>query len=236
MLALHLFTEFVYQTTNARNMKFPFLILTFLMASYQIGAQENAIQKTLEYDDTDIYIFMSMMGFDYQKWTFSHDNSPYVNVYIDEYLNDELIEHYDHFEANSESTPAAYFDMIFTKLDTSEFTLKMYTHSVNDSIEQLRFRIGELGLYRKLKVNKKDFDYSWKNALQDYSSSEYPPMEEKIPLMYYSTAVNEEVESGNEVNAFCEVPNILKNRHLIENKGKIEHYFEIGLVLAKKVK
>jgi hypothetical protein len=158
----------------------------------------------------------------------------YINVYIDEYLNDELITQYDHISANKDEAPKAYFDLIFTKLDSNQFTLKFYTLSKSDSIEQLQFRIGELGLFRKLKVNKEEFDYSWK--LTDFPENIGPMVElaKKIPLIYYATAVEENID-GNTVNAFCRVPNILNNRHLIENQGVIKHYFEIGLELVEKI-
>jgi hypothetical protein len=39
----------------------------------------------------------------------------------------------------------------------------------------------------------------------------------------------------NKVNAFCNIPNILNNRHLIENKGKIQHFFEIGIRLVEQI-
>lgn len=211
-------------------------LLILLSISFQINSysQENRIEYNPEKDEADIGAFMNMMGFDYHKFEMKSEKPAYINVYVDEYLNDNLINKYDHISANKEETPKAYFDLIFTKLDSTKFTLKIYTLSKNDSIEQVQFRIGELGLYRKLKVNKKDFSYSWK--LTEFKDNIGPITEigMKIPLLFYATSVEENID-GQIVNAFCNIPNILINKNLIENKGKIKHYFEIGIELIEKI-
>jgi hypothetical protein len=208
----------------------PLLILISIL-SY---SQENLIKYNGEKDDMDMGVFMSMVGFDYHKFEMKSEKPAYINVYVDEYLNDKLIQHFDHISVNKDETPKAYFDLVFTKLDSSKFTLKIYTLSKNDSIERIQFRIGELGLFRNLQVNKEKFDYSWKRG--DFNGNIGPKIEigKKIPLLFYATAVNENVD-GKTVNAFCSVPNILLNRDTIENKGKIEHYFEIGIELVEQI-
>lgn len=201
---------------------------------FAANTQVTRIEYIPEKDDADISVFMNMMGFDYHKFEMRSNKPAYINVYIDEYLNDTLIHKFDHISANKDSTPKAYFNLVFTKLDSTKFTLKIYTLSKNDSIEQLQFRIGELGLFRKLNVNKNDFDYSWK--LTDFSNNTGPKIElnKKIPILYYATAVEQNVDEKT-VNAFCNVPNILNNRELIENQGKIKHFFEIGIELVEKI-
>ena len=212
------------------------LLLIALSISFHTNSysQENRIEYNPEKDDTDIGAFMNMIGFDYHKFEMKSEKPAYINVYVDEYLNDNLINKYDHISANKEETPKAYFDLIFTKLDSIKFTLKIYTLSKNDSIEQVQFRIGELGLYRKLKVNKKEFKYSWK--LTEFRDNIGPLIEigRKIPLLFYATSIEENID-GQTVEAFCNVPNILINKNLIENKGKIKHYFEIGIELVDKI-
>jgi hypothetical protein len=175
-----------------------------------------------------------MMGFDYHKFELKSSKPAYINVYINEYLNDTLINQFDHISANKKDTPKAYFDLVFTKLDSTKFTLKIYTLSKNDSIERIQFRIGELGLFKNLEVNKKEFSYSWK--LTEFNDNIGPVLEvgKKMALLYYATSV-EEIIDGKTVDAFCNVPNILNNKSLIENKGKIKHYFEIGLELVEKI-
>gem|GEM_PF-6956756 len=211
-------------------------LLILLFTSFQINSysQENRIKYNPEKDEVDIGAFMNMMGFDYHKFEMKSEKPAYINVYVDEYLNDNLINKYDHISANKEETPKAYFDLVFTKLDSTKFTLKIYTLSKNDSIEQIQFRIGELGLFKKLSVNKKEFHYSWK--LTDFSNNVGPQIElnKKIPLLYYATSIEQNVDKKT-VNAFCSVPNILNNRNLIENKGKIKHFFEIGIELVEKI-
>lgn len=211
-------------------------LLIIILISFQINtySQENRIEYIPEKDGADIAAFMNMMGFGYNKFEMKSEIPAYINVYVDEYLNDHLINKYDHISANKEEAPKAYFDLIFTKLDSTKFTLKIYTLSKNDSIEQIQFRIGELGLYKNLKVNKKDFSYSWK--LTEFIDNIGPITEigKKIPLLFYSTSVEENID-GQSVNAFCNVPNILINKNLIENKGKIKHYFEIGIELVEKI-
>ena len=210
------------------------LFLLFCLSLMQAYSQENRYRYIPEKDENDIATFMNMMGFDYHKFEIKSPRTAYVNVYIDEYLNDELINSYDHISANKDEAPKAYFDIIFTKLDTSKFILKLYTLSKSDSVEQVQFRIGELGLFKKLKVNKKEFDYSWK--LTNFSDNIGPQVRVnvKTPLLYYSTAVEENVNEQT-VSAFCNVPNILNNRELIENIGKIKHFFEIGIELVDKI-
>jgi len=213
-----------------------YILITLLLVGISIitHAQADRILYNPERDDIDMFTFMNMMGFDYQKFEFKTDRSPYVNVYIDEYLNDELITSYDHISANKESTAKSHFNLVFTKLDTSTFTLRIYTHSKSDTIEQIQFRIGELGLYRSLQVNKKEFSYTWKTT--DFTDNVGPAVEigKKIPLLYYATAIEENID-GETIDAFCRIPNILNNRNLIENKGKVKHYFEIGMELVEKI-
>jgi hypothetical protein len=206
-------------------------ILTIIAS---INAQENMIKYNPEKDDTDIGVFMNMLGFDYHKFELKAPKPAYITVYIDEYLNDKLINQYDHISSNKESTPKAYFDLIFPKLDSTLFTLKIYTLTKSDSIETVQFRIGELGLFKNLKINKSASSYSWK--LTDFQNNTGPVLEinKKIPLIYFATAVKEKIDD-NTINAFCNVPNILNNRHLIENKGKIEHFFEIGIRLVEQI-
>lgn len=207
------------------------LIIFFNLLSY---SQENRIIYNSEKDDSDIGVFMYMVGFGYHKFEMKSERPAYINVYIDEYLNDKLINHFDHISSNKDDTPKAYFDMVFTKLDSLETTIKIYTLSKNDSIERVQFRIGELGLYRNLRVNKAKFDYSWKRG--DFKGDIGPMIEigKKIPLLFYATAVNENID-GKTISAFCSVPNILLNRAEIENMGKIEHFFEIGMELVEKI-
>ncbi|WP_137091746.1 hypothetical protein [Mangrovivirga cuniculi] len=215
-------------------MKRQTLLLICLMISFISFSQENRIEYNGEKDDTDIGVFMAMVGFDYHKFEMKSEKPAYINVYVDEYLNDKLIKHFDHISANKDETPKAYFDLVFTKLGSAKFTMKIYTLSKNDSIEKIQFRIGELGLFKNLQVNKSKFDYSWKRG--DFNGNIGPKIEigKKIPLLFYATAVSENVD-GQTVNAFCNVPNILLNRDEIENQGKIEHFFEIGIVLVEKI-
>jgi hypothetical protein len=211
------------------------LLIFLLILTFFIGhSQENRIKYNGEKDDIDMSVFMTMVGFDYHKFEMKSEKKAYINVYIDEYLNDKLIHKFDHVSENKDAMPKAYFDLVFTKLDSAKFILKIYTLSKNDSIEKIQFRIGELGLFKNLKVNKSKFDYSWKRS--DFNGDIGPKIEieKKIPLLFYATAVTENVD-GKTVNAFCSVPNILLNRKEIENKGKIEHYFEIGIELVEKI-
>jgi len=206
-------------------------ILTIIAS---INAQENKIKYNPEKDDTDIAVFMNMVGFDYHKFELKAPKPAYITVYIDEYLNDKLINQYDHISANKESTPKAYFDLIFPKLDSTLFTLKIYTLTKSDSIETIQFRIGELGLFKNLTVNKSVSKYSWK--LTEFQNNIGPVLEinKKIPLIYFATAVQQKIDE-NTIDAFCNVPNILNNRHLIQNKGIIEHFFEIGIRLVEQI-
>lgn len=208
------------------------LLFVFIFAS--TTAQENKIKYNPELDETDIMVFMNMMGFDYHKFELKASKPAYINIYIDEYLNDRLINQYDHISANKEKAPKAYYDLIFPKLDSTLFTLKIYTLTKSDSIETIQFRIGELGLFRNLTVNKSAAEYSWK--LTDFKNNIGPTLEinKKIPLIYFATAVEERINDET-VKAFCNVPNILNNRHLIENQGKIEHFFEIGIKLVNEI-
>jgi hypothetical protein len=215
-------------------MKRTFLIITIFLTMFKLHSQENRIEYNPEIDEIDNAVFMNMMGFDYHKFVMKSEKNAYVNVYIDEYLNDKLINTFDHISSNKEKTPKAYFDLVFTKLDSTNFTLKIYTLTKNDSIERVQFRIGELGLFKNLQVNKTEFSYSWK--LTEFNDNIGPiiELEKKIPLLYYATAVEENV-SEKTVKAFCKVPNILNNRNLIENQGKIKHFFEIGIELVEKI-
>ena len=215
-------------------MKRLILLLLFIGFHSITFSQENRIVFLPNRDEADLGVFMNMLGFNYHKFVLQSYQSPYVNVYIDEYLNDKLIEHFDHISANKDTAPKEYFNLIFTRLDTSEFVLKIYSLSKSDSIEEIQFRIGELGLYKKLHVNRKDFAYSWK--LSEFNNNVGPIIEigKKIPLMYYTTAVTE-VVNGQTISAFCDVPNILANKDIIENQGKIKHYFEIGVELVDKI-
>lgn len=210
------------------------LFFIFLISTSILYSQENKIIYNTNIDDTDSAVFMNMMGFDYHKFELKSLKPAYINVYINEYLNDTLINQFDHISANQKDTPKAYFDLVFTKLDSTKFTLKIYTLSKNDSIERIQFRIGELGLFKNLEVNKKEFSYSWK--LTEFNDNIGPVLEvgKKTALLYYATSV-EEIIDGKTVDAFCNVPNILNNKSLIENKGKIKHYFEIGLELVEKI-
>ncbi len=216
-------------------MKRTLLILAIYLSVFSIYAQENRIKYIPEKDELDVAVFMNMMGFDYHKFEMKSQKPAYINVYIDEYLNDKLINAYDHISANKDSVPAEYFDIAFTKLDTADFTLKIYSLSKNDSTERVQFRIGELGLFKNLHVNKKAFSYSWK--LTEFVDNVGPAIEieQKIPLLYYATAVEENV-SEKKVVAACNIPNILNNRNLIENQGKIKHFFEVGIELVEQLK
>ena len=207
------------------------MLMCFQMSSY---SQENRFKYIPEKDDADIGTFMIMMGFDYHKFEMKSEQPAYINVYINEYLNDNLINQYDHISANKDETAEAYFDIVFPILNSTKFTLKIYSLSKNDSIERIQFRIGELGLYKNLKVNKKDFSYSWK--LTNFTDNVGPNIEigKRIPLLFYATSVQENID-GKTVDAFCNVPNILMNKNLIENKGKIKHFFEIGVELVEKI-
>lgn len=182
----------------------------------------------------DIGAFMSMVGFNYHKFEMKSNTPAYINVYIDEYLNDKLIKQFDHISENKKQVDQAFFNIVFKKLDSTNFTLKLYSLSKNDSIEEIQFRIGELALYRNLRVNKSEFEYSWKRGNFNLDMGPKIELDKKIPLLFYSTAVTENID-GKTVNAFCDVPNILLNRDQIENKGKIEHYFEIGIKLVEQI-
>jgi len=215
-------------------MKKTLLITLFICLCFNLYSQENRIEYNPEKDEIDIGVFMNMMGFDYHKFEMKSKKTAYINVYVDEYLNDKLINTFDHISSNKDKTPKAYFDLVFTKLDSTSFTLKIYTLTKNDSIESVQFRIGELGLFKNLQVNKKEFSYSWKLTEFNDNIGSIIELNKKISLLYYTTAVEENV-SEKTVSAFCNVPNILNNRHLIENQGKIKHFFEIGIELVEKI-
>lgn len=215
-----------------RKIKLTIVFIFTIIAT--INAQKNKIKYDPEKDYTDIGVFMNMLGFDYHKFELTAPKPAYITVYIDEYLNDKLINQFDHITANKENTPKAYFNLVFPKLDSSLFTLKIYTLRKSDSIETVKFKIGELGLLKNLTVNKSVSNYSWE--LTEFQDNIGPVLEinKKLPLIYFSTAVQEKIDE-NTINAFCNVPNILNNRHLIENKGKIKHFFEIGIRLVEKI-
>jgi hypothetical protein len=214
-----------------RNIKLTIVFILTIIAS--INAQEK-IKYNPEKDDSDIGVFMNMVGFDYHKFELKTPKPAFITVYIYEYLNDTIINQYDHTNANRASTPKAYFDLIFPRLDSTLFTLKIYTFKKSDSIETIQFRIGELGLFKNLIVNKSVSKYSWK--LTDFQNNIGPVLEinKKIPLIYFATAVQQRMDEQT-IDAFCNVPNILNNRHLIENKGIIEHFFEIGIRLVEQM-
>ena len=209
-------------------------IITLFTLISTIKAQESKIKYNPEKDEKDIAVFMNMLGFDYHKFEFIAPKPSFVNVYIDEYLNDSLINQYDHISEVKKITPEAYFKMVFPKLDSTLFTLKIYTLTKSDSIETIQFRIGELGLFKDLLINKSVSSYSWKLAkFQDNIGPELD-INLKTPIIYFASAVEEKLDE-NKVNAFCNIPNILNNRHLIENKGKIQHFFEIGIRLVEQI-
>jgi len=214
-----------------RKIKLTMVFILTIIAS--INAQEK-IKYNPEKDDNDIGVFMNMVGFDYHKFELKTPKPAFITVYIDEYLNDTIINQYDHINANRASTPKAYFDLIFPRIDSTLFTLKIYTFKKSDSIETIQFRIGELGLFKNLIVNKSVSKYSWK--LTDFQNNIGPVLEinKKIPLIYFATAVQQRMDEQT-IDAFCNVPNILNNRHLIENKGIIEHFFEIGIRLVEQI-
>ncbi len=214
--------------------KVKMIIALSLIITSAIKAQENKIKYNPQKDDSDIAAFMNMIGFDYHKFEINTPKPAFISVYIDEYLNDKLINQFDHINENKKSTPKEYFDLIFPKLDSSLFVLKIYTLTKSDSVETIQFRIGELGLFKKLTINKSISEYSWK--LSKFQDNIGPVLEinAKLPLIYFATAVKQKIDE-NVINAFCNVPNILNNRHLIDNKGKIEHFFEIGIRLVEKL-
>ena len=189
-----------------------------------LNSQENRIKYNGQKDEIDNAVFMNMMGFDYHKFEMKSDKPAYINVYINEYLNDKLIEEFDHITENRNEIPKELFDIAFTKLNSDIFTLKLYTLSKSDAIEQIQFRIGELALFRELKVNKDKFSYSWKRA--EFNGEIGPEVEigKQIPLLYFATAITENID-GRTVEAFCSIPNVLSNKDQIENRKKIEHYF-----------
>jgi len=209
-------------------------IITLFTLISTIKAQESKIKYNPEKDEKDIAVFMNMLGFDYHKFEFIAPKPSFINVYIDEYLNDSLINQYNHIYEIKKITPQSYFKMVFPKLDSTLFTLKMYTLTKSDSIETIQFRIGELGLFKDLVINKSVSSYSWK--LADFQDNIGPGLEinKKTPFIYFASAVEEKIDEYK-VNAFCSIPNILNNRHLIENKGKIDHFFEIGIRLVEQI-
>jgi hypothetical protein len=215
-------------------MKKTYLIILLVFTSLSASSQDNRIRHDMEQDDMDVYAFMSMVGFDYHKFEMKSETPAYINVYIDEYLNDKQINHFDHISENKKEVDEAFFNIVFKKLDSTNFTLKLYSLSKNDSIEEIQFRIGDLALFRNLRVNKSEFEYSWKRGNFNLDVGPKIELDKKIPLLFYSTAVTENID-GKTVNAFCDVPNILLNRDEIENKGKIEHYFEIGIELVEQI-
>jgi hypothetical protein len=185
-------------------------------------------------DELDLLEFMNMLGFEYHKFELRTNTPGYLNLFIDEYLNDSLISTYNHIESNRNEISKAYYPIVFPKIDTSTKQLRIYSLGKGDSLEVVRFRIGEFALVKKLKINKRDFDYSFK--LTEFQDNVGPECKagQKIPILYYATSVDKEVD-GSTVNAFCAIPNILNNRHLIENQNQIKHYFIIGIELANEI-
>jgi hypothetical protein len=195
---------------------------------------DDTIRYIPDNDELDMLVFMNMMGFGYHKFQLNSNTSGYLDIYIEEYLNDSLIDSYNHIESNRDEIAKIYYPIVFPKIDTSTKLLRVYTLSNNDSLEVVRFRIGEFALVKKLKVNKTDFDYSFK--LTNFNNNIGPKCEmgSKIPLMYYATAVDKNID-GSTISAFCDIPNILNNRHLIENQSQIKHYFIIGIELVNEI-
>ena len=104
------------------------LLILFLNLFFNSYSQENRIKYNPEKDETDIGTFMNMMGFDYHKFEMKSSKPAYINVYIDEYLNDKLINKFDHITSNEDSIPKAYFNLVFTKLDSVKFTSTANRH------------------------------------------------------------------------------------------------------------
>lgn len=194
----------------------------------------DSIRYLSENDELDLLVFMNMVGFEYHKFELRTNTPGYLNLFIDEYLNDSLISTYNHIESNRDEVSEAYYPIVFPKIDTSIKLLRIYSLGDSDSLEVVRFRIGEFALVKKLNVNKEVFDYSFK--LTDFKDNVGPECKagKKIPLLYYATSVDKKVD-GKTVNAFCDIPNILNHRHLIENQNQIKHYFIIGIELADEI-
>ena len=221
---------------NRLNLIWLALVGAIFFSFSQLSAQSvnDSIRYLTEKDEQDIMTFMLMMGFDYHKFELRSNTTGYLNIYVDEYLNDELIDTYDHIEKNKNEVAEFYYPIVFPKIDTSINLLRIYTLSKSDSLELVRFRIGEFALVKKLKVNKKDFNYSFKlTSFQNNVGPQCKPGQ-KIPLMYFATSVDQVVD-GKTVNAFCDIPNILNHRHLIENQNQIKHYFIIGIELVDEI-
>ena len=210
------------------------LFSQFLSTTVQSQIVNDTIRYIPDNDELDLLVFMNMMGFAYHKFQLNSNTPGYLNIYIEEYLNDTLIDTYQHIESNKDEVAKAYFSIVFPQIDTSTKLLRIYTLDKNDSLEIVRFRIGDFALVKKLNVNKRDFDYSFK--LTNFNNNLGPKCEvgKKIPLMYYATAIDKDVD-GTTVTAFCDIPNILNNRHLIENQNQIKHYFIIGIELVNEI-
>lgn len=216
-------------------MKKVIFILSLLTEISGFYGQNYSVKYLLPNDSEVMTEFMSMTGFEHFEFNLISTNAKYINVFVDEYLNDTLIKSYDHVSETKNGISKELFAMVFRKSNPGAFKIKLYALAKGDTLEQFKFRIGGLEINKKLRVNKKDFEYEWKmpEAIENRNGCKVV-VGKKTPLLYYSTSVEENVD-GTMINRFCNVPNVIEHKDLMKPGAVIKHYFSIGIQLLDEI-
>lgn len=208
-------------------------LLTLIQGFYG----QNYSVKFLPPNDSEVMSeFMNMTGFEHFEFSLTSTNSKFINVFVDEYLNDSLIKSYDHVtESKRENLPKSMYGLLFPKSKSGTLKLKFYALAKGDTLEQFKFRIGGLEINKKSRINRNDFVYELKlpNELENESGARVE-LGKKIPLLYYATSVEENVD-GTIINRFCNVPNIIEHKDLMKVGAVVKHYFIIGFQLLDNI-
>lgn len=215
---------------------FSVIILSFLPLF--CFCQINEIESKPTEKESDLNVVFEMIDFHSYNYLLKSEKPAYLNVYINEFVNDSLVNSFDYL-STKDKFPEELYSIVFPRIEGEPMKFTIHALAKTDSILTIRLRMGKMALVKKLKIDKVKNSYSWKSAaLRDKTNFKFE-LNQKIDLLYYASAVEENI-SGVNVNKSCNIPVILNNKdaskNSVESRKTIKHYFCLGIELVEKIK
>lgn len=200
-------------------------ITFFLLTTVTLGLKSQGVIFASDYDKADLQDAFALLGVSNFKYKMPADfKGDYFDLIIKEY--------YDGKEISSVSQAKRFETMrqvLQWKKENAEYTLKIQSTKLNDTVEIFNARMPGIGLRgRELKLKLPRKEYGWETLINEKTKL---IADVETPILTFATQPSNDARPNTAV--YCELSADGNNYKDWYNKYKLKHYFVIFVKATK---
>ena len=200
-------------------------IILLLLTTVTLGLKSQDVVFASDYDKSDLQDAFTLLGVSNFKYKMPAD---FKGFYFDLIIK----EYYDGKEVSSVSQAKRFETMrhvLQWKKENAEYTLKIQSTKLNDTIETFNARMPGIGLRgRELKLKLPRKEYGWETLINEKTKL---TADIETPILTFATQPSNDARPNTAV--YCELSTDGNNYKEWYNKYKLKHYYVICVKATK---